>query len=385
RQISTKNYSYFKINQICINELGSLSCDLINYYNKKENKNKVLFSFKISCIDSKIKVGNDLLIELINNQNFSDEQRLYSRLQEIKNNNLLSISDKGHSVALVRAYSFIDKGFYDKDIMNGIGYLDFINNLCDNFKTLKDDIIKRLYNVKNMISISNLIVHMTGDLNSFNNCFKYVNEFKAHIGNTSIYNQMEFVPNPHVEAIKAPYNVNYCAKVGIYNDEFNSSSRVLENALSKDYLWLNVRVHGGAYGVMLNVGNNNLLGFTSYRDPNIDSTLKAYDDIVDYIKDFNPNDDELLKYKIGALSNLQMVLHVKNKGNLALKLFLSGRSYEDRCSDLENIINATNEDLVKQLSYYKDALKTNSICVLGNKEKIDKSNIKFDVKRNLTN
>ena len=58
---------------------------------------------------------------------------------------------------------------------------------------------------------------------------------------------------------------------------------VLNNALSMDYLWMQVRVHGGAYGCMLQTTTNGIIGFTSYRDPEISRTNKVYEEVVDYI------------------------------------------------------------------------------------------------------
>ena len=50
----------------------------------------------------------------------------------------------------------------------------------------------------------------------------------------------------------------------------------------------------------------------------------------DFIKNLNPTDEELLKYKIGAIGSSDAVLHVKDKGESARSLYLRGLSYEER-------------------------------------------------------
>ena len=150
----------------------------------------------------------------------------------------------------------------------------------------------------------------------------------------------EFIPNPHSEAIIAPFNVNFVARCGGFKEELNGNIEVLQNALNLDYLWDRVRVHGGAYGCSSRIEASGTIGFTSYRDPNIDSTDLAYKEIVNYINNINFNDEELLKYKIGALGNIY---------NSTLEEILSSNKYQ-------NIINNFNNrkaylDICKHCSY----------------------------------
>ena len=48
---------------------------------------------------------------------------------------------------------------------------------------------------------------------------------------------------------------------------------MLEVIFSYDYLWINVRVKGGAYGCMCSFNRIGDAFFTSYRDPNPGSAL----------------------------------------------------------------------------------------------------------------
>ena len=382
KQISTKNYSYYKINQLITKELGSLECFLVPL-RTINNETKILFSFYFSALDSKAKIGNDLLIELLNNQLFNDTNRIYKRLQELKNQLEMSISSKGHSVSAIRSLSFIEKYSYYRDVLGGIYYLDFINDLYNNFEDKKEEIVNHLYNIKNMFSKNNLITTVTSDKNQFNNLLPLIDEFKNNLCDIETYNKEEFIKNPHKEAIIAPYNVNYCAISNIFNTKFDYASRVLENAISKDYLWLNVRVHNGAYGVMLNISDNNSIVLTSYRDPNVDKTIDAYRGIVDYIDSFNPSNDELLKYKIGAIASAQTSDHVRTKGVVASRMYLTGLTYDKLKENIKRSVDATLDDLKNTKEYYESIKESNNICILGNKESIEKSNIKFDVIRNL--
>ena len=51
----------------------------------------------------------------------------------------------------------------------------------------------------------------------------------------------------------------------------------LKVILSYDYLWINLRVKGGAYGCMSGFGRSGEGYLTSYRDPNLKETNEIYE------------------------------------------------------------------------------------------------------------
>lgn len=383
KQMSTDKYSYFEINNIIRNELGSLGYDILNIVNV-DYENKLYIGFNISCLDEKTKLASDLLFDIIMKTDFSDTKRIYQKLGEFKSSLEMSISGRGHAVAIARALSNIDEQNLNKDTTGGIAYLDFISNLYKNFDNEKEYLVNALENVKNSFAKNNLIVDICGNENTFNNAKIVADSFYNSLNDKAIYNKYKFIPCPKSEAIIAPFNVNFVSRVGRYNGTYTGASMVLENAVSMDYLWQNVRVHGGAYGCFMNVGTQGLIGFTSYRDPHIDRTYKAYSEALDYVKSFKPEALDLLNFKIGAIGNAQVVEHVKVKSQTALSLYLRGISYEYRKNRREELLNASNDDFAKMVSWYSDALANSSICVIGNKDAIEKSELKFDEVRNLT-
>ena len=55
--------------------------------------------------------------------------------------------------------------------------------------------------------------------------------------------------------------------------------KILQVILSYDYLWLNIRVKGGAYGCMSGFGRSGEGYLVSYRDPNLKETNEIYEGI----------------------------------------------------------------------------------------------------------
>ena len=379
-KMNTKKYSYFELNENIRNNLGSVGFMVSTSKNIDRSVN-IKLRIAGSAIDDRLDYLYEIIDEVLYNTDFSDEKRLYEIIAEMKSANDVSVSGRGHVYALNRALSFFDYNSYLKDLLGGIEFKDFIDDIYNNFDNKKEYIINKLSNYSKLFTKEGFIAGYIGeDIDSFN---QLTLKFYDKLEDKKNYHMEEFIPNPHSEAIIAPFNVNFVARCGGFKEELNGSIEVLQNALNLDYLWDRVRVHGGAYGCSSRIEASGTIGFTSYRDPNIDSTDLAYKEIVNYINNINFNDEELLKYKIGALGNRQTVLHNRDKGSKAMSMYLSGLTYEKRKELLNSLLNATTDELKEYVKIFNEILDNSTVCVIGSKEKIEESNIKFDVKREL--
>ena len=105
--------------------------------------------------------------------------------------------------------------------------------------------------------------------------------------------------------------VQYVAKGGNFRKhgfEYTGAMSVLTTILQYEYLWIKVRVQGGAYGAHTRFSPNGDLVFCSYRDPNL---AKQYRLMMTYRLIWKasifPN-GEMTKYVIGTLSRIDTPL-----------------------------------------------------------------------------
>ncbi len=125
--------------------------------------------------------------------------------------------------------------------------------------------------------------------------------------------------------------VQYVAVAGNFKKaglEYTGALRVLRTILSYDYLWLNIRVKGGAYGCMsgfTRTGNGYL---ASYRDPNLRGTLEVYQGTIDYLKNFASSDRDMLKYIIGTISDMDVPLTPSMAGSRSFTAYMTGTTEE---------------------------------------------------------
>ena len=102
--------------------------------------------------------------------------------------------------------------------------------------------------------------------------------------------------------------------------------RVLKTILNYDYLWLNIRVKGGAYGCSSAFTPDGNTLFTSYRDPNLEKTEQVYQNIWEYVEQFEADESEMTKYIIGTFSSMDNDRTPASKGSRSFNIYMNGVS-----------------------------------------------------------
>ena len=294
----------------------------------------------------------------------------------------MEVSGRGHSVALVRAASKCNEQFRYSDESSGLAYLDFINDLVNNFDKKLKEIKEKLESIKSsFFSQENAYIGFTGEKTLLEFCKENLFNLLNRFNYKTSYIKSEIKLNKNSEGIIAPYDVNFNAMVGTFEHKYEGSMLVLENAINLDFLWTNVRVLGGAYGCFILQTRFGVVGFTSYRDPNVEKTIDTYHKICDFIDNLSVDDDTLLKYKIGAIGNMESVLHVSGKGREAQMSFFTHFGHDEKVKLRKEIIQTNKDDLKKLKSIFESYLKTSKIVCIGKEELIKSCSYNFDKTR----
>ena len=98
---------------------------------------------------------------------------------------------------------------------------------------------------------------------------------------------------------------------------YTGALEILKVALSYDYLWINLRVKGGAYGCMSGFKRSGESFFVSYRDPHLRRTLEVYEGVPEYVRTFAADEREMTKYIIGTISGKDVPRTPQTQGHLA--------------------------------------------------------------------
>lgn len=165
--------------------------------------------------------------------------------------------------------------------------------------------------------------------------------------------------------------------------EYTGALRALKVIMSYDYLWNNVRVKGGAYGCMCNFGKSGDSYFVSYRDPNLKKTIEIFEQAADFVKNFEADEKGMLKFIIGAVSDLDTPMNPAAKGTRSLMAYLTNQSFEDVQKERDELLLVNVEEIRKLAAYIQAFMEDDCLCVVGNEEKILEQKELFQVTENL--
>ncbi len=381
--IDTTNNSYLMINQQIQELTGGMYCNTTSYKNINDGTTSNKLTFVFSSLKENYKKSMDLMIDVINNSKFDDLVRIKEKLLEIKSSLDMLLLSRGNKTALGYAKALTDICAYYDENTNGVAFADFITDLIDNFDNKGEEIISNLKKINSLLSKKNFSFGFIGDKSYLNEINNDITSFYNSLVDELNYDKLVFNPVNKNTGLAAPINVSYNALVGKANYEFNGGMLALLNAINMQYLWFKVRVKGGAYGVSANVGQDGYISFASYRDPNVKNTYDAYNDVIDFIDNFNPTEDELLNYIIGAIANISPVLHVKSKGNIAFGDYFRGYGYEKRNKVRKELVEVSNKDFKEYKKAFIECLKNANICTLSADNKINADKNLFTEIRNI--
>lgn len=388
-KLPTSKHTNKEIDKIIGNSLGEFNATIDLYPSRKDLSYKLLVGFDFSCLLEKLTCAKDLAIEFIYDLVF-DEKKILEVIGSEKSR-LDGAIDYGSVLALYRARRNFSKRDFVNDEISGVGYIKFINDLLNNFETKKEQLIKDLKTLFKEIFVKEKFLSF-GTLESKNNEeFKKVCDIffqKLPKETPSFFKNEDFVASKNIkEGLMCQASVNFVARAALLdiNDfKFSGKMDVLSNALGIDYMWQNIRVKGGAYGASFSLNSFNGLSISSYRDPNILKTDEAYKSIPEFIRNMNYSDDEMLKLKIGALSNMIFVLHSKKKGRLAFGRVMGKLTYDDVLKIENELLSTSNSDLVSYAPLVEELINKSNLCVIGNEKQIEKNKSLFDITEKLS-
>src|SRR6185437_6084196 len=133
-------------------------------------------------------------------------------------------------------------------------------------------------------------------------------------------------------------------------------------------------VQGGAYGG--GSGFDPFSGgftFTSYRDPNLLSTLDAYDGAAAFLEE-GVGDQDLVRSIIGAIGAIDTYRLPDAKGFVSLLWELTGNTEENRQQRREEVLGATAADFRRLGQVLGEVAKAGTVAVLGSEAAIKAAN-----------
>lgn len=377
--VSTEKYSYTDLANATNIYTGGISTGTASHPDIKDRNNFVFkFEVKLKVLEKNLDKALELMEQMLLTSDFTDTKRLGELVAQIKARLQANLSSSGHLVAAMRSMSSFSRYALYQDELKGIAFYRSIchieKELSESPKSVSD---KLAAIAKKLFARNRMLISFTGNNEAYGNAKPSLEKVIAEFNKMSaVGNQAEVHFNTAKEAFIDASQIQYVAKTGDFiceGYEYTGALRLLRIILSYDYLWINVRVKGGAYGCMNTFLRSGESYFVSYRDPNLSDTLDVYDRIPEYIKSFSPDERDMTKYIIGTFSALDTPMNPEAKGSRSLSAYLEGITYEQIQKERNEILNAQPEDIRRLADLVEAVLKKDSICVIGNENMIKES------------
>lgn len=377
--VSTEKYSYTDLANATNIYTGGISTGTASHPDIKDRNNFVFkFEVKLKVLEKNLDKALELMEQMLLSSDFTDTKRLGELVAQIKARLQANLSSSGHLVAAMRSMSSFSRYALYQDELKGVA---FYRSICRIEKELSESpksVSDKLASIaKKLFARNRMLISFTGNNEAYCNAKPSLEKVIAGFDKMSaVGNQAEVHFNTAKEAFIDASQIQYVAKTGDFiceGYEYTGALRLLRIILSYDYLWINVRVKGGAYGCMNTFLRSGESYFVSYRDPNLSDTLDVYDRIPEYIKSFSPDERDMTKYIIGTFSALDTPMNPEAKGSRSLSAYLEGITYEQIQKERNEILNAQPEDIRRLADLVEAVLKKDSICVIGNENMIKES------------
>ena len=377
--VSTEKYSYTDLANATNIYTGGISTGTASHPDIKDRNNFVFkFEVKLKVLEKNLDKALELMEQMLLSSDFTDTKRLGELVAQIKARLQANLSSSGHLVAAMRSMSSFSRYALYQDELKGVAFYRSIchieKELSESPKSVSD---KLAAIAKKLFARNRMLISFTGNNEAYGNAKPSLEKVIAGFDKMSaVGNQAEVHFNTAKEAFIDASQIQYVSKTGDFiceGYEYTGALRLLRIILSYDYLWINVRVKGGAYGCMNTFLRSGESYFVSYRDPNLSDTLDVYDRIPEYIKSFSPDERDMTKYIIGTFSALDTPMNPEAKGSRSLSAYLEGITYEQIQKERNEILNAQPEDIRRLADLVEAVLKKDSICVIGNENMIKES------------
>lgn len=291
--------------------------------------------------------------------------------------------NEGHARATGRMSSYFFKSCVLREQMSGVDFYLFLKDLIEHFDERFDDLRIRLEDVRSRVfSGTRVTASFAG---SREDCARFWGlagtlgfgaEGPARVTGRHADGGASYIEIPEPqrknEAFIVPSDVCFVSKGADVSrlGDFDGAWSVASNALSLDYLWNEVRVKGGAYGVGFRRAAAGLARYHSFRDPAVDPTIARFDAAGRWLASFDPQQEEMEGYVVSTVATHDAPVKPRQVAIRQDGAYFAGKSPDWRERYREQIISATPEKLRAYAPTLDLVAEDGCVCVFGGRDLI---------------
>ena len=233
--IDTDNYSYVALNNMINMHTGGLDIATLIYRDAKVNeKYELRFEASIKVLYDKLPKAFEIMEEVLLHSKLDDVKRLKEIVEELKASLSSKVGNSGHSLAIGRATSYFSEASYVGDIISGVSYLWFIEELAENFDSKVSEVVDKLKEVAGLIfNKNNLVIGYTANEDGYERLTKPFADFVEKLDASEVSPcKRNLKITKKNEGLKTSAQIQYVARTGNFKKEgyeYTGVFRTLEN------------------------------------------------------------------------------------------------------------------------------------------------------------
>lgn len=396
-EMDTKAHSFKELSDEMLLKTGGISFFTNAYLLNRGKDYRPSFIAEIRTLPDRIADGIGIALEMVNETLYDNTERVVEKLLEAKSCMQAKLDGASHQVAVTRCRSYAEASQRFEDLTGGIAFYDFLSGAA---KLVKEPVHRKRF-IKTLKACAEKLASLpfeavlSGDEESFVS-MKTVLLDRPEISSVkesyeecaaALSCEKKILPVTSLnEGFKCSSQVNYVARTGKWTEdgkEGTAAADVLRMLLNYEYLWMNLRVKGGAYGCMSGFLKSGSAYLVSYRDPNLKETNEVYEALPDYLENLEISEEDLTKYIIGAIASLDQPVTASVLASRELAYYYNAVTDEILQESRDEVIGCTAETLRGFAAGIRKMLSGGNLCVIGNAGAIEKESGLFRSVREL--
>ena len=317
-----------------------------------------------------------ILSDIMHGARVDDGERIRQLLSEDKAMIEEGMIPSGHSVVDTRLRRTLSQAGWIHEQIDGIEYLGRLRDWVDNFDSRWPELRERLRRLQGLVfNRRAALVNLTCDRAGFATFAPHLEALLSGLDARETRPQTwTWSKESRNEGLTIPSQVQYVGKAAnlfALGYEYHGSANVIARFLRTGWLWDRVRVQGGAYGAFCQLNRRTgAFSFLSYRDPNLEQTLDAYDGAAKHLQKLDISQHEIDKSILGTIGEMDAYMLPDAKGYVSFVRHLLGQSKQELDKLRAEVFATTLDDFRRfgdVLSKFNDAAH---IAVLGGPDAI---------------
>lgn len=370
-ELGTKRRDYVELGFEISAHTGSLGAGPVILSRVADASPVCLLSVSGKCTADKVDRMTALMGEILTEPDFDNRERFTQMALEEKARIEQAAVPSGHTLVNTRLSGRLSLAGRISEAMNGVSELFYVRDLIRRLEADWDGVRADLALLHELIIRRNGVkLDMTADSALLGAARSSLEALVSSLPSREVPAVgLEFEDLPGAELLSIPAQVNYVGlglSLKATGYRYKGSQAVILRHLRMGYLWDRVRVQGGAYGCFARFGRaTGAFTFASYRDPNVENTLRVYRETADYLGNLSLSEADITRAVVGAIGDVDTYMLPGAKGATAFSRWMTGESNEERQRIREEILSTRLSDFHDFAPYLAAALKNAVPCVLG--------------------